>query len=50
VSCYDRRDWAALVDSGYPDLKGREAEVYGLARYEIRQVAMPARGRRALEG
>src|SRR4249919_783060 len=50
VSCYDRPDWATLVDSGYPDLKGREAEVYGLWRYEIRQVALPARGCRALEG
>jgi len=29
VSCYDGLDWAALVDSGYPDLKGHEAEVYG---------------------
>ena len=43
-------DWAALVDSGYPDLKGHEAEVYGLWRYEIRQVALPVRGCRALEG
>jgi hypothetical protein len=50
VSCFDGLDWAALVDSGYPDLKGHEAEVYGLWRYEIRQVALPARGRRALEG
>ncbi len=50
MSCYDGLDWAALVDSGYPDLKGHEAEVYGLWRYEIRQVALPARGRRALEG
>ena len=44
MSCYDRRDWADFVDSGYPDLKGHEAEVYGLWRYEIRQVALPARG------
>ena len=50
VSCYSRPDWAALVDSGYPDLKGHEAEVYGLWRYEIRQVALPLRGCRALEG
>ena len=50
VDCYSRADWAALVDSGYPDLKGHEAEVYGLWRYEIRQVALPVRGCRALEG
>jgi hypothetical protein len=50
VDCYDRGDWAALVDSGYPDLKGHEAEVYGLWRYEIRQVALPVRGCRTLVG
>ncbi|HUK95466.1 MAG TPA: hypothetical protein VLU96_10470 [Gaiellaceae bacterium] len=49
VGCYDRSDWAGLVDSGYPDLKGHETEVYGLWRYEIRQVALPVRGCRALE-
>jgi hypothetical protein len=49
TSCYDRPDWAALVSGGYPDLRGHETEVYGLWRYEIRQVALPARGCRALE-
>ena len=49
VSCYDGPDWASLVDSGYPDLKGHEMEVYGLWRYELRQVALPVRGCRALE-
>jgi hypothetical protein len=49
TSCYDNRDWAALVTAGYPDLRGQETEVYGLWRYEIRQVALPARGCRALE-
>ena len=49
TSCYDRPDWAALVRSGYPDLRGHETEVYGLWRYEIRQVALPTRGCRALE-
>ena len=44
ASCYDRGDWAALVDSGYPDLRGRETEVYGLWRYDLREVALPARG------
>lgn len=49
TSCYDRADWAALVSGGYPDLRGHETEVYGLWRYEIRQVALPARGCRMLE-
>jgi len=49
TSCYDRPDWAALVRGGYPDLRGHETEVYGLWRYEIRQVALPTRGCRALE-
>jgi hypothetical protein len=49
TSCYDRPDWAALVSGGYPDLRGHETEVYGLWRYQIRQVALPARGCRALE-
>jgi hypothetical protein len=49
TSCYDTADWAALVTAGYPDLRGRETEVYGLWRYEIRQVALPARGCWALE-
>jgi len=49
VGCYDRPDWASLVDSGYPDLKGDETQVYGLWRYELRQVALPVRGCRALE-
>jgi len=49
ASCYDRPDWAALVRSGYPNLPGHETEVYGLWRYEIRQVALPARGCTALE-
>lgn len=41
VGCYDRQDWAALVRSAYPDEKGHESEVYGLWRYEQRQVALP---------
>ena len=49
TSCYDRPDWAALVRGGYPDLRGHETEVYGLWRYEIRQVALPTGGCRALE-
>ena len=49
TTCYDRPDWAALVRGGYPDLRGHETEVYGLWRYEIRQVALPTRGCRALE-
>lgn len=49
ASCYDRPDWAALVDAGYPDLKGHENDVWGLWRYELRQVALPVRGCRALE-
>jgi hypothetical protein len=49
TSCYDSADWAALVTAGYPDLRGHETEVYGLWRYEIRQVALPARGCLALE-
>jgi hypothetical protein len=50
TSCYDRGDWAALVDEGYPGLKGYETDVYGIWRYGIRQVALPARGCSALEG
>jgi hypothetical protein len=50
ASCYDRPDWAALVDVGYPDLKGQETDVYGLWRYDLRQVALPARACRTLEG
>lgn len=49
TSCYDTADWAALVTAGYPDLRGHETNVYGLWRYEIRQVALPARGCWALE-
>ena len=49
ASCYDRADWAALVSSGYPNLSGNETSVYGLWRYEIRQVALPTRGCQALE-
>jgi hypothetical protein len=49
TSCYDRSDWAALVTGAYPDLRGHETDVYGLWRYDIRQVALPARGCRALE-
>lgn len=50
ASCYDRPDWAALVDAGYPDLKGHETDVYGLWRYDLREVALPARACRTLEG
>jgi hypothetical protein len=43
VDCYDRGDWAALVSSAYPGEKGHETDVYGLWRYDLRQVALPAR-------
>ena len=43
VSCYDREDWAALVRSPYPDEKGHETDIYGLWRYEQREVAVPSR-------
>ena len=49
AACYDRPDWAALVASGHPEFKGHENDVYGLWRYDIRQVALPARGCSALE-
>jgi hypothetical protein len=47
--CYAPRDWVALVDAGYPDLKGHESDVYGFWRYDRREVALPARGCAALE-
>jgi hypothetical protein len=50
VGCYGIRDWARLVDTGYPDLKGHETDVYGLWRYDRREVALPVRGCSALEG
>ena len=50
VSCYDRPDWTALVRSAYPSEKGHETDIYGLWRYDIRQVALPARACAALEG
>lgn len=43
VGCYDRADWAALVRSAYPHEKGHETDVYGLWRYEQREVALPSR-------
>jgi hypothetical protein len=43
VGCYDRDDWAMLVRSAYPDEKGHETEIYGLWRYEQREVALPSR-------
>jgi hypothetical protein len=49
TACYDRADWVALVASGHPEFKGHESDVYGLWRYDIRQVALPARGCTALE-
>ena len=49
AACYDRPDWAALVASGHPEFRGHESEVYGLWRYDIRQVALPARGCSTLE-
>jgi hypothetical protein len=49
VNCYAHREWAKLVDTGYPELKGHEADVYGLWRYERRELALPARGCLALE-
>lgn len=49
VACYGARDWAELVDTGYPDLKGHERDVYGLWRYDRREVALPARGCATLE-
>jgi hypothetical protein len=42
VGCYDREDWAALVRSAYPAERGHEADVYGLWRYEQREVALPS--------
>ena len=49
AACYDRRDWATLVVSGHPDFTGHESDILGLWRYDIRQVALPARGCNALE-
>ena len=49
VACYDRADWAALVTSAYPDERGHETEVYGLWRYEQREVAIPSRACVAFE-
>ena len=49
ASCYDAPDWAQLVASGHPEFRGHETDVYGLWRYDIRQVALPARGCIALE-
>jgi hypothetical protein len=49
TSCYDRAEWVGLVDSGHPELKGQEGGVYGLWLYDLRQVALPARGCDALE-
>jgi hypothetical protein len=49
VRCYDQPDWARLVASGHPEFKGHESDVYGLWRYDIRQVALPVRGCVALE-
>lgn len=49
ASCYDRSDWASLVDAGHPDFKGHESDIYGLWRYDLRQVALPVRACRALE-
>jgi hypothetical protein len=43
VACYDRGDWAALVSSAYPEEKGHETDIYGLWRYERREVALPSR-------
>ena len=42
VGCYDQEDWAALVRSAYPEEKGHETEIYGLWRYDQRQVALPS--------
>jgi hypothetical protein len=49
TGCYDRAEWAVLVAAGHPEFKGHESDVYGLWRYDIRQVALPARGCAALE-
>jgi hypothetical protein len=49
VGCYERGDWAALVSSAYPGEKGHETEVYGLWRYEQREVALPSRACLAFE-
>jgi hypothetical protein len=49
VGCYGVREWAGLVDAGYPDLKGHETDVSGFWRYDRREVALPARGCAALE-
>ena len=42
VGCYDRDDWATLVRSAYPGEKGHETDVYGLWRYDLREVALPS--------
>lgn len=49
AACYERPDWAALIASGHPEFKGHESDVYGLWRYDIREVALPARACTALE-
>jgi hypothetical protein len=49
VGCYDRDDWAALVRSAYPSEKGHETDVYGLWRYDVREVALPSRACLAFE-
>jgi hypothetical protein len=49
VGCYDRADWAALVRSAYPEEKGHETDVYGLWRYEQREVALPSQACRSFE-
>jgi hypothetical protein len=49
VGCYDRRDWAALVTRNHPEFKGHESDVYGLWRYDVREVALPVKACRALE-
>ena len=43
VACYDPGDWATLVRSAYPNEKGHENDIYGLWRYEQREVALPSR-------
>jgi hypothetical protein len=49
TSCYDRRDWAALVDRSHSEFKGHEQDVYGLWRYDLRQVALPVKACLVLE-
>jgi hypothetical protein len=49
TSCYDRRDWVALVESSHPEFTGHERDVYALWRFDLRQVALPVKACLVLE-